>query len=232
MTDIGRATEQRTAQASDPSAGSRPGTRAERRDRASADTRARILEAARSCLLADGYANLSTRRVAEAADVPLSQIHYYFGSRQDLILAMLASENERLLARQSSMYAGDEPLWQQWDRACDFLEADLESGYVRILQEMIAAGWSDPVVATSVRELVTGWYRAAHRRRPPRRERAPGTSVGSRPEEVAALMGMPFLGAESAILLGITETDLPARSALRKVGLVLRSFDDRAGDPT
>ena len=45
-------------------------------------------------------------------------------------------------------------------------------------------------------------------------------------------MGMPFLGAESAILLGITETDLPARSALRKVGLVLRSFDDRAGDPT
>jgi hypothetical protein len=32
------------------------------------------------------------------------------------------------------MYAGDEPLWRQWDRACDFLETDLESGYVRILQ--------------------------------------------------------------------------------------------------
>ena len=83
------------------------GTRAERRDRASADTRARILEAARACLLADGYANLSTRRVAEAADVPLSQIHYYFGSKQELILAVLAAENERLLARQAAMYAGD-----------------------------------------------------------------------------------------------------------------------------
>ena len=111
MTDIGRATEPRTDHVAGPSAASRSGTRAERRDRASADTRTLILEAARSCLLADGYANLSTRRVAEAADVPLSQIHYYFGSRQDLILAMLASENERLLARQSSMYAGDEPLW-------------------------------------------------------------------------------------------------------------------------
>src|SRR4029079_780913 len=82
----------------------RPGSRAERRDRASADTRARILEAARECLLADGYASLSTRRVADAADVPLSQIHYYFGSKQELILAVLREENDRLLSRQAPMY--------------------------------------------------------------------------------------------------------------------------------
>ena len=31
------------------------------------------------------------------------------------------------------MYAGPEPLWKQWERAGQFLEADLESGYVRIL---------------------------------------------------------------------------------------------------
>ena len=30
---------------------------------------------------ADGYANLSTRRVADSAGVPLSQIHYHFGSK-------------------------------------------------------------------------------------------------------------------------------------------------------
>ena len=29
--------------------------------------------------------------------MPLSQIHYYFGSKQQLILAVLAAENERLL---------------------------------------------------------------------------------------------------------------------------------------
>jgi len=203
----------------------RPGTRAERRDRASADTRVRILEAARSRLLADGYANLSTRRVAEAADVPLSQIHYYFGSKQELILAMLAAENDQLLARQSSMYAGDEPLWQQWDRACDFLETDLASGYVRILQEMIAAGWSDPVVATSVRELVNGWF-ALLTDVARREERRTGRLGPFTAEEVAALMGLPFLGAESAILLGIPESDLPTRSALRKIGIVLRDLGD------
>ena len=83
-----------------------PLTRAERRDRATADTRDAILGAARARLLADGYANLSTRAVAEAAGVPLSQIHYHFGSKQQLILAVLAAENERLLERQARMYAG------------------------------------------------------------------------------------------------------------------------------
>jgi hypothetical protein len=43
-------------------------------------------------------------------------------------------------------------------------------------------------------------------------------------------MGLPFLGAESAILLGIPESELPTRSALRKVGLVLRQIGPTAGD--
>jgi AcrR family transcriptional regulator len=202
-------------------------TRAERRERASAQTRTRILEAARSCLLADGYANLSTRRVAEAADVPLSQIHYYFGSRQELILAVLAAENQRLLARQREMSAPD-PLWVRWELACDFLDTDVESGYVRILQEMIAAGWADASVAAAVRELIGGWYSVLAD--VARREQERGLDLGEfTPEEIAALMGMPFLGAEELILLGVTESALPVRSALRKVGALLRQAADGHG---
>ena len=171
-----------------------PATRAERRDRAAADTRASILAAARARLLSDGYANLSTRAVAEAAEVPLSQIHYHFGSRQQLILAILEAENARLLERQRTMYAGPEPLWRQWEQACDFLDQDLESGYVRVLQEMVAAGWSDPEVAAAVREFLGGWYRllaeVAEREAARRGGLGPFT-----PLEVAALMGLPFLGA-------------------------------------
>ncbi len=182
-----------------------------------------ILEAARTCLLADGNARLSTRRVAEAAGVPLSQIHYHFGSKQQLILALLAAQNERLLERQAQMFAGPQPLWMRWERACDFLEVDLASGYVRILQEMIAAGWSDPEIAREVRELLGGWHRLLAE--VARREQELGGDLGPfTPDEVAALMALPFLGAESSILLGFTEGDLPTRSALRKVGLVLRGF--------
>jgi AcrR family transcriptional regulator len=201
------------------------GTRAERRERASSQTRSRILEAARSCLLADGYASLSTRRVAEAADVPLSQIHYYFGSKQELILAVLAVENERLLARQRDMFEAPEPLWVRWELACDYLDADLESGYVRILQEMIAAGWADAQVAAAVREMIGGWYLLLAE--VARREQDRGGDLGPfTPDEIAALMATPFLGAEELILLGVTETRLPVRSALRKVGAIIRNITE------
>jgi len=209
-----------------------PITRAERRQQATADTRASILAAARATLLAVGYANLSTRAVAEAAEVPLSQIHYHFGSKQQLILAVLAAENERLLERQSTMFDSPEPLWVRWNTACDFLDADIESGYVRILQEMIAAGWADAEVAASVRTFVGGWYRVLAD--VARREQEAGADMGGfTPDEVAALMGTPFLGAEELILLGITESTLPLRSALRKVGSILQRLSapaEESGD--
>jgi AcrR family transcriptional regulator len=202
-----------------------PITRAERRDRATAETRASILAAARERLLADGYANLSTRAVAEAAEVPLSQIHYHFGSKQQLVLDLLKAENDRLLERQRTMYGGPEPLWQQWERACDFLDEDIASGYVRVLMEMIAAGWSDEDVARRVREYVGGWLallaevasREAHRL---------GGLGPFTPDEAATLMGLPFYGVEVAILLGLPEDQVPARSALRKVGTIIRAFEE------
>ena len=201
------------------------GTRAARRDKATADTRARILAAARECLLADGYANLSTRRVADSAEVPLSQIHYHFGSKLQLILAVLAAETERLLERQKAMFDAPEPLWVRWENACDFLDTDVASGYVRILPEMIAAGWSDAEVAASVRDTVGGWYRLLAD--VARREEEQGADLGGfTPGEVAALMGTPFLGAEELILLGVTEEELPMRSALRKVGVLLRRIGE------
>jgi AcrR family transcriptional regulator len=181
------------------------------------------VEAARVVLLREGHSRLSTRRVADVAGVPLSQIHYHFGSKQQLILAVLAAQNDQLLERQAAMFSGPEPLWKQWDRACDYLEADLESGYVRILQEMIAAGWSDPAIAKSVRDLLSGWLSllADVARREQERVGALGPFT---PEEVAALMGLPFLGAEATILLGFTEEMLPSRSALRKIGDVIRTL--------
>ncbi len=185
-----------------------------------------ILAAARACLLEDGYARLSTRRVAEAAGVPLSQIHYHFGSKRQLVLRILAAENTRLLERQAAMYAGPEALSEQWDTAVDFLDIDLESGYVRVLQELVAAGWSDPALAASLRELIGGWFRLLTD--VARRMAGADGSIGPfTPEEAGALMGLPFVGAEPMLLLGFDEREIPTRSALRKVGDVIRSFERR-----
>ena len=168
--------------------------------------------------------------MADAAGVPLSQIHYHFGSKQRLILALLEAENGRLLERQREMFDAPDPLWVRWELACDFLDADIESGYVRILQEMIAAGWSDTEVAAAVREMVGGWWDVLAD--VARHEQERGSDLGGfTPDEVAALMGTPFLGAEELILLGVAESRLPMRSALRKVGALLRRVAESESDP-
>ena len=117
-----------------------------------------LLRAAESCLLEHGLAGLSTRKVAEEAGMPLSQIHYHLGSKRGLLLALLEFQNEKLLARQQQMYGQPQPLWKRWNQACDYLEEDIASGYVRVLQEMIAAGWSNPGIAAAVRSFLARWY--------------------------------------------------------------------------
>jgi AcrR family transcriptional regulator len=190
-----------------------------------ADTRMLILDAARSRLLADGYAGLSTRKVAEEAGVPLSQLHYHFGSKQGLILALFEEENQRRLARQQRLYAEDAPLWQRYERACDYLEDDLDSGYVRVLQEMIAAGWSNKELGNAVRELLEGWFAllADVARETERRHGPLGPFTV---QETATLIGTSFIGSESLLLLGFDREVLPIRSALRRIGVLIRQLEE------
>lgn len=193
---------------------------------AEGDTRMRILTAAKGALLEAGYANLATRGIAEAAGVPLSQIHYHFGSKQNLMLAVLDMENQQRLARQAAMYQSNLPLWKQWQQACDFFDEDLDSGYVRVLMEMTAAGWSNREIAGAVSAEVKGWFEllAEVARRAAERFGSLGPFT---PQEVAALAGLPFLGAEAVILLGLDESKIAARPALRKIGELLRLLEEQ-----
>jgi AcrR family transcriptional regulator len=195
------------------------------------DTRLRIIDAARRCLLADGFMGLSTRKVADEAEVPLSQLHYHFGSKGGLVLALFEEENKRRLDRQTRMYAEEDiPLWRRYEQACDYLEDDLESGYVRVLQEMIAAGWSNEQVGDAVRELLGGWYRLlAEVAREAERKHGP---LGPfTPDEVATLVANAFIGAESVLLLGFDRQVMPVRSALRRIGLIIRALEEGQGGP-
>src|SRR5262249_61898798 len=127
------------------------------------------------------------------ADAPVSQTHSHFGSKQRLSLALLEAENDRLLARQRTMFGGPEPLWEQWLQACDFLDEDVESGYVRVLQEMVAAGWSDAEVAGAVRTYLGGWYALLTDVAAPEGHRLGGLRALP-PAHAGALSGMRILG--------------------------------------
>lgn len=188
-------------------------------------TATRILEAARSGLLADGFSGLSTRRVADIAGVPMSQIQYHFGGKRGLVLSLLDHENERLVDRQQRMFGAEEPLWKRYEQACDFLEEDIGSGYVRVLQEMIAAGWSDPELARRVLAMLRGWFDVLDG--VAREAQSRFGSLGPfAPADISGLIGLAFLGGETLILLGDEEWASQVRRWLRSVGELIRRLEE------
>jgi len=186
-----------------------------------------IPDAARTCLLDAGFGALTTRRVAERAGVPLSQIHYHFGSKEALVLRLLETETDRLLARQGLLFASDIPISRRWAVACDYLDEDLSSGYVRVLQEMLAAGWSSDAIGMHVRTVLDGWTGRVLELVLD----AEGAGVGFGAlwaRDVATLVGAAFTGAEAMILLGMESDQMPLRGALRRIGSTLELVEGAA----
>jgi AcrR family transcriptional regulator len=184
-----------------------------------------VLEAAKKMLRQNGYSKLSTRDVAAAAGVPLSQIHYHFGSKQGMVLALFEHLNSQLLDRQDAMFHDSTlTLSQQWDRACNYLDEDIASGYVRVLQELIAASWADSPVAKVIQASLMGWFKLLVELAR-RAEREFGGLGPFKADEVAALVGAAFLGAESGYLLGLEKKGLPIRQSLRRFGDLIRIME-------
>ncbi|KRR03831.1 hypothetical protein CQ10_17955 [Bradyrhizobium valentinum] len=194
------------------------------------ETSTSLLEAAKRVLRRAGYAGLSTREVAAEAAVPLSQIHYHFGSKQNMVLELFEYLNAQLLDRQNKLF-GDTSLKlsEQWDRACDYLDEDIASGYVRVLQELIAVSWHDAEVAKVIRAGLMGWVdlivgvvRAA--------ERKIGPLGPFSAEEVGAIAASCFIGGESLFLLGLEKKGSPIRASLRRVGDLIRIAEGSSSD--
>ena len=202
--------------------------KAQRIENGKPDARLALLEAAQNILQADGFTALSTRKAAAAAGVPLSQIHYHFGSKEGLVLALLDHLDSGVFGRQERMYDSGAPLSRRWRQACDFLDQDMGSGYVRLLQECIAQGWSNPGVAEKVTDIMDRWSELLTEVARDAEARFGGFGPFT-PAELGQLAGKAFLGAEAILLLGIDESKQPIRSALRKVGDVIEMMEEKQG---
>jgi AcrR family transcriptional regulator len=187
-------------------------------------TRERVLTAARDVLLERGFAQTSTRAVAERADVRLSLVHYHFGSKQRLLVEVLERENEQLLERQRELYATPGSLARKWRIACEFLDEDLRSGYVRVLWELWAAGLADETLAARWRSAMAGWrtllelvateWVATVDVQPPLSPRA-----------LATLVTNVFQGIEIELLAGVAEEEAPHREVLDALGGVIERWE-------
>ena len=118
-----------------------------------------FLDAAERLLVDVGYANITTRRLAEEAGANLGLVHYYFGSMEQLFIRVLERFTDRLIERQRQMYAAEGPFIEKWRHAMAFLEDDASSGYSKVWYELQALGWNDPSIRKRVAQVFLTWRR-------------------------------------------------------------------------
>lgn len=120
-------------------------------------TEERFLDAAERLLIAVGYANISTRRLAEEAGLNHGLVHYYFGSMEHLFVRVLERFTGRLIVRQRAMYAADIPFIEKWRAAMGFLDEDLENGYQKVWFELQALAWNRPELKARLARVHGQW---------------------------------------------------------------------------
>ncbi len=190
-------------------------------------TKHELLEAARDVLTREGFSGLSTRRVAEAAGTQMSQIQYHFGSKEGMILALFEHMNAGLIYRQTKTFHDPNlSISQKWFLACEYLDEDLTSGYVRVLQELIAAGWSNEKIGDAIRNALGQWHELLIGLVLEAQEKH-GSLGPFTPESLAALIAASFIGAESLILLRYDHRTHPVREALRQFGDAIATLENQ-----
>ena len=82
-------------------------------------TRSVLLDAAERLMLEEGYAAVTSRRIAARADLKPQLVHYYFRTMDDLFLALFRRRADQGLERQVRALDDAQPLWSLWDLSRD-----------------------------------------------------------------------------------------------------------------
>ena len=122
-----------------------------------AETENAFLDAAERLLIEDGYARITTRRLAAEAGLNHGLVHYYFGSMEEVIVRALERFTGRLVERQRAMYAADVPFIEKWRTAMSYLEQDIAAGYPKIWLELQALGWNNADIRERVARVNAEW---------------------------------------------------------------------------
>src|SRR5215211_2306243 len=120
------------------------------------ETEQALLDAAERLLVEVGAAGITTRQVAAAAGANHGLVHYYFGSVEQLLVHALERFTERLIARQSELYASDAPFIEKWRTAMRFLVSE-DATYEKIWLELQALAWNQPELRGHLARVNSEW---------------------------------------------------------------------------
>src|SRR2546427_6148358 len=115
----------------------------------STNTRAKILQAAFSVLSREGYENSSIKEIAEEAGVAQGLVHYYFKSKQQLVLAVLAEVCREMEYGTEQGAAGAQAAYEKFK---NMLKGS--SGTHALYIQLIAVGLHDKELGRGVLDFI------------------------------------------------------------------------------
>ncbi len=111
-----------------------------------AETRTRIVDAAFTALARDGYEATTVKHIADEAGVAPGLVHYYFKSKEDLVVAALA-----VCCEQMALRGDGDPGTEAMSRLAEFKSNLRENRQVHgLFVEMLGIGLHNPAVAAGV----------------------------------------------------------------------------------
>ncbi|MFC3962297.1 TetR/AcrR family transcriptional regulator [Nocardia jiangsuensis] len=108
-----------------------------------AKNRGVLLEAAQQLLLDEGWAAVTSRRVAERAGLKPQLVHYYFRSMDDLLLEIFIRRADEGLVMQAEMMETSAPLRALW-------EFSIDPAAVRFTMEFVGLSNHRPAIRAAV----------------------------------------------------------------------------------
>jgi AcrR family transcriptional regulator len=117
----------------------------------STKSREKILQAAFTVLSKQGYENTSIKEIAEEAGVAQGLVHYYFKSKQLLVLAVL----EFVCDKVELGVAGEAGALAAFEQTKAMLRDPDSRDANALYIQLIAVGLHDPVIGNGVRSFVT-----------------------------------------------------------------------------
>ena len=126
-----------------------------------ANSRQRILDATLTTLKQQGFAATSTRAIAANGGFQSGLIFYYFPTLDDLLIAALEQASVERLERYGDEVAAASSLSELLGLLERIYADDRESGFVRVVSEMVAGSVANPELGPRMVGLIEPWIEAA-----------------------------------------------------------------------
>lgn len=91
-----------------------------------------LLDSAQAIMLEEGYAAVSSRRVAARIGCTAALVYYYFDTMEDLFLTLFRRMADQTLERQRAALHTTQPLWALWELSCDASNAALSMEFIAL----------------------------------------------------------------------------------------------------